>query len=411
MPDPRTFQCPAKNINETDTARGFFKQLGKLGSLDIASGNKVAQGFKLLENISDSIRTGTGALPSAVGSSIDSGANWVLNNTVGQGVIDALKPFNPGVVNSATSQAQTIFLKVKSGNFKNSSDIPGYLQDFQNLERLASGIYTPGTANAAQTVSCVISPYAMDLFALAPKQKFLFIVELIASDGYSANGTAANLIYKFQLPQLDFDYEEVNMYNFRTRVIKNIKYNPVSITLYDDGLNSAMIFFKQYINVMSPLSNVASFDAAPEESGMNFSEVETFSANAGAPAFGGKSVLKQINLYHVYEYGLYMNQYSFFNPRFTDIKFDDLSMENSDVSNITATFVYDGIHFDLFENIADEKNRSKITELSQIGQYPLRYVSTTSAAIGGTPTITPPSAAGGLGSLASSALTTAKKIF
>jgi len=125
-----------------------FNALGKVGDLEIlnnktlfgSTGSRVGQGLRTLASISNSVRTGCGALPTviggAVGTALDTGANWVLENVgFSKTAVDQARYFNPGIANQAYGQAQQIYQRVKQGNF-NFNSIPSVLKTFKTLSVL-----------------------------------------------------------------------------------------------------------------------------------------------------------------------------------------------------------------------------------------------------------------------------------
>ena len=93
MADPRTRlksftvkQCAgAAGTGGTSSQerKDFFNNLGKIGDLEFLNnsdlGSSVGEGLRGLARVSNSIRIGDGALPSALGSAVDKGAGFVLD--------------------------------------------------------------------------------------------------------------------------------------------------------------------------------------------------------------------------------------------------------------------------------------------------------------------------------------------
>ena len=107
-----TQQGAASTANSTASAHDFYSAVGKGGDLQVlnASGSStisnIGHGLNTLSKVSDSVRTGCGALPtsigSAVGAALNAGPNWVLENVgFAPQVIDAVRAFNPAIANQA----------------------------------------------------------------------------------------------------------------------------------------------------------------------------------------------------------------------------------------------------------------------------------------------------------------------
>lgn len=389
--DPRTFLVKpcgkSKNqvLGETSKRRDFFSAIGKVGDLEVLNdigAGQIREGLSTLSKVSNTIRTGRSVVPgrentelfnntlakisSLAPDNTAGGANTVLD-TCGLGnAVDAVNPLNPGVANRAYGQAKAIYEKVKQGNFE-MSDIPEYVSDFQNLDTLFRGIYTPPPASSSRDIEmCGASPFAMDLIRFAPKQKFLFIVQFTFREPYQAWSNIAQdmafVVKTSTRPNVQFDYEEVNMYNFRTRIPKRAIYEPITMTFIDDTQNNANLFYIAYMRAMSPIANIGGMReqiptvAQYQEQSMNrdIDQGMTFdrgantyrgSASLGALTDNVENVLAEIKIFHVFEYGRLMNVYRFFHPKITHLQLDDLTMsESGNGSEVSLNFEYDGLH-------------------------------------------------------------------
>lgn len=410
--DPRTFtvkQCEpsysaksgAAIAASTSSRRDFFNSIGKVGDLAVLNsigGGKIGAGLRTVASISNSIRTGCGAMPSSIGESLDSGANWILEQTgIGPSVVQALQGFNPSVANHTYGQAKQIYEQVKEGRFK-FGDIPGYIQDFTNLERLANGIFTPAAGDVQTSLGehCEASPYALDLIARAPKYKFLFVVQFIPEAGYSGLGSQAFgpldiafTVKRSSRPDVKFVHDDVNYYNFRSKVHTRTEYQEMNMAFHDDTLNYATAFYKAYLQAMSPISALETTDSNLLEEGgmdfvgntlnqggiMNMAPGSSYAASMGTLAGDAKQVFKEIRLYHLFDYGHSMNVYRFHNPRLSSLSLDDLDMAiGTEGSELSMTFSYDSVFIDnVSVNPSMNGGKYNIAELQRGAVYPLRY--------------------------------------
>lgn len=412
MADPRTYtvkQCEPAYLQKsgagiagsTADRRDFFNSIGKIGDIAVLNsvgGGNIGKGLRTLNSISNSIRVGTGALPTSIGTSIDTGANWVLQTTgIAPTVVDALRPFNPAIANQAYGQAQQVYSKVKQGNFK-ASDIPYALQDFQNLERLGRNIFTPGSGDAQTSLGerCEASPYAIDLVARAPKFKFLFVVQFVPASGYGPLGgqdfgplDMAFVVKKSSRPNLKFHHEDVNYYNFRTKVITKTEFDDMNMSFHDDTLNLGTQFYHSYMRAMSPITGIESSGAQSdmlEQGGMDFvnntlSEnqiikqiaASRYAASTGTLVNDQKQVFSEIRIYHLFDNGNRMNVWRFFNPRITNLNLDDLDMAvGNEGSELSLTFNYDSVFLDPDVSLASD-SKYNLKQTQRGGVYPLRY--------------------------------------
>ena len=421
MPDPRAFtlkSCPAKEPSRATDRRAFGTAIGKVGDLEVlntsTAGSNIGQGLRTLASISNSIRTGCGALPSSIGTSLDTGANWVLEQTgIAPAVVNALADFHPEIANQAWGQAQSIYQAVSQGGFK-LTDIPYALQDLQNLERLGRNIFTPGTGEQRAIAVCEgISPYAIDLVLRAPKYKFLFVMQVTYNAGY--DGMRA-LDYAFVVknttrPTIKYQMTDANYYNFRTHQVTRTEFDEMKMSFHEDtgsgrsaegspsgeSGNNALRFYTTYMKSTVPIANYSSQSefAAGEGHGMNFAAVNNpvridagVSANRYGASFGpltsnNASIIQEIRLFHVYNYGNSMNVYKFFNPRITAMSLDDLDMANSsEGTEMSMSFNYDSVYIDT--GIPMKTNQYNLREMMGSAMYPLRYnVSTTGTPLPG----------------------------
>lgn len=412
MADPRLFtvkQCQPAYLAKsgaaigaaTDSRRTFANSIGKIGDLQVLNdigGGKIGRGLRTLASISNSIRVGCGSIPTSIGSAIDSGAKWVMD-TVGvpQVVSDAVRAFNPGVANQAYGQAKQIFSKVKQGGFK-FSDIPDYMQDFQNLERLGRRIFTPGSGDVQSGASerCEASPYAVDLIARAPKYKFLFVVQFIANNAYKELGSelgpldVAFVVKKSTRPTLTYTTEDVNYYNYRSKAITKTEFSDMSMSFHDDNMNTAMQFYNAYTRAMTPITNVygTQQDMLEDGYGLNFSDhvltpkqirdtmpANTYAATRGMLSGDHKSMFSEVRLYHVFDWGHRMNVWRFMNPQFTQLALDEVDMSvGSEGTSLDLTFVYDSVYLDPDVSMTNNGGKYNLGETQRGAVYPLRYV-------------------------------------
>lgn len=423
MTDPRTYtvkQCEPAYLSKsgagigsaTSLRRDFFNSIGKIGDLQVLNsvgGGKIGRGLRTLASISNSIRVGTGALPSVIGTSIDTGANWVLQQTgIAPTVVDTLRGFNPGIANQAYGQAKNIYQGVKQGTFR-TRDIPAVLQDLQNLERLGRNIFTPGTGDAQTSLGerCEASPYAIDLIGRAPKYKFLFVVQFIANSGYGPLSgqefgplDMAFTVKRSSRPNIKYHMDDVNYYNFRSKVVTKAEFEEMTMSFHDDTLNIAGQFYHSYMRAMSPITGIQAEGASPdilESSGMDFVNrtlvpnqiinqipADMYASSTGVLADDRKQVFSEIRIYHLFDSGNRMNVWRFFNPRISSLMLDDLDMSvGTEGSELSMTFNYDSVFLDPDVSLKDN-NKYNLKQTQRGSVYPLRYNGTPGTGIGPT---------------------------
>ncbi len=385
--DPRKYlQDTCGPIGNPDLAQarksGFFRTLGKIGDLEILNevDNEIGQGLRALETISNQIRLGQGAPEVFRNSdtSAEAGENAVLeqtsidpNQTRTQGV-----EFNPAVANRALGQARTIYERVQQGNFE-IRDIPEAIQDLGNLKQLLGGIFTPIPGEEGKDNKCDPSPYARDLIALAPKHKFMFVVEFVFTEDYVSTFPDdidfAFVVKRSTRPNINFEYEDINYYNFRTKVLKRSEFQPMSMTFYDDMTDYALRFYNNYLRSIAPIASSKQENKMLfEESGMAFND-PTNSASIQAVGDTTRTIIDYCRLYHIVEGGKFVDRYRFDNPRLQAIQLDDLDMIDSGAgTEVTIEFNYDGLEIEPKLPINSDGLAGHLTDLTKGGIFPIR---------------------------------------
>lgn len=227
-------------------------------------------------------------------------------------------------------------------------------QDISNTPSNTSN----GTLDAAGTWESV--QYAADLSSstFAPKHRFLFKVHFHFNAPYVGgpeNHLFSYLIKEISRPKISFDYQDVNMYNFRTKVMTNVKHDSMSMTFYDDIGNSVQDFFNYYQRAHSPISrtNTETASAQFETSGMDFKNANSstgigggYSAAMGSLNDNAINVLHFIELEQYFAHGTQRNIYKFINPRIESFDFDDATVDGQELHSVKVNFNYDAIIID-----------------------------------------------------------------
>lgn len=195
------------------------------------------------------------------------------------------------------------------------------------------------------------------------------------------------MLKKADRPKMKIEYEEINMYNFRTRAAKMVTYEPISIELYDSIDNLTLAFLLTYMQIMSPVmrSQIAASSNTGgqkisdvtnatgdviDSSGMNFDGGYFFTPSAGNTWTGSLSpaalqnngsgavsnvlpyeeltIIDEITIYHVYGFGVSTDIYHFINPRITDFVLDGLDMsDGTNLNSMSFSFLYDALNMEV----------------------------------------------------------------
>lgn len=366
--DPRfnfVVKCPqtASRQQEGQSARkDFFNSIGKVGDIEVLNrvgDGAVAAGLRTLAEASNSIRDGSSS--SAIitnGVSGDAnGANVVLSQVgINPQQAEQAGQFNPGVLNRATAEAESVYSRATQGNYK-LDDIPGSFQDLQNLKTLTDGIFTEGATDQNKIELCGAKNYAQSLIQYAPKYKFMFVLQITLKEPYSNWGSHANhlafVVKNTGRPNINVEYEEVNFYNFWSRVPKRAVYEPVTMRFHDDQKNGAAEFFQFYLKAISPIARMGGYRSSQvmnhrhlENVGLNGSrrDLDT-SASIGALEGDHTAIIDTLSVFHLFDYGRLMSVYNYKNPKILSMNLDDLDMaEGATGSEIEFQFAYDALH-------------------------------------------------------------------
>jgi len=199
-----------------------------------------------------------------------------------------------------------------------------------------------------------------------PKFKFMFMVEFVFHPEYqhlmtSERGVKSGfefVVKNSSRPNVSFEYEEINMYNYWTKIPKRTVYEPMTMRFYDDIQNNAGTFYTNYMRAMSPIANEGMDGNAmlPQHYQERSLTANTISRTAvpnntiGGASLGSlngdaSNILLEVKLYHLYDWGKLLNVYHMYNPKITNLNLDDVDMAESGAgSELEIQFSYDGLY-------------------------------------------------------------------
>jgi hypothetical protein len=215
--------------------------------------------------------------------------------------------------------------------------------------------------------------YSLAASQFRPKQKFLFRVEflfkpeILALFGQENAVWAKNfafMVKEIDRPKVDFEYEEVNQYNFRTKVLKSIKHRALSMTFMDDVGNNVHEFFRFIMLAYSPImrrSIGSGFNTADTNSlaqysvgsGMQFSNAPSntidFATRGVLPTDIGNAIqaIKVTQIFmqpgskHDLDTGAKEVAFFFINPRIDTFDLHNMTHEASEIMELEMVFDYD----------------------------------------------------------------------
>lgn len=358
--------CDAKAAARRASLDASKRRQGLLAGLEKLAG---IEGTSVVQEALDAIVSATHVGGTEWERIVDAGAEGILTSVLGPQatnlITGILNDVSPHAVNQAVNSAKQVYDKVKGRDF-DWRDIPQYVADFKNLYELGKSIVDPflesNAPNTEPVVACSASPYAKDLVSLGVKFKFLFVVEFRFKPQYLnlQNVSPAYVVKTADRPSVQFEYEDINMYNFRTKVAKRATFAPLNLSFYDDEQNNATAFYNALLRTMSPITNSANNNFY-EESGMEFGGgpemdlVGTGSGTQGIPSYrhaasispylgNNTSIIDSIVLHHVFMGGQRVNSYTFYNPRVVNMSLDQMDMTAGETTELRMEFAYDGLN-------------------------------------------------------------------
>lgn len=220
-----------------------------------------------------------------------------------------------------------------------------------------------------------------------PKFKFMFFVEISIDPVFNqafgepwSEGEVWWFVKEMDRPRVNYSYEEVNMYNFKTKVVTRAHFEPLSMVMYDDMSDVTNGFWNSYIRIMSPITNTGSLPKYPPERlsmqwdkdiyqfdrqepeapqiGINrFTNAEgaaiapsrsilfNSSSTGALPGLAGNefrnNIIEFMFLHHIIDWGQQIVSYLFRGVRIENIQMDQLTWESSEPCEIEVQFSYD----------------------------------------------------------------------
>lgn len=170
------------------------------------------------------------------------------------------------------------------------------------------------------------SLYASDLNAHHAKFKFLFKVNFI---GFGTEHFY-RYVHRCDKPRVRINHQDVNYYNFRTRVQTSVTYDPLSMSFLDEIGDTVNQFFTNYMK-----------ERAGTASGNYGIHTGFGPSSSSKPYKNGYSAGKKIIIEQIFMGGTKTNRFTFINPRIESFDFDELNMEDSNGNMVNIVFSYD----------------------------------------------------------------------
>lgn len=230
----------------------------------------------------------------------------------------------------------------------------GFNSQIDSAEHGGEG--TPKDWNTTKYAAALVHS---DSAAFNPKLKFMFKVSFkidpamhdfarqMGFDPINLQQNVSFVVRHVDRPKVDADYEEVNMYNFRTKVLKSIRHRELSMTLYDDVGNNALSFVNLYRQLLQPIARIPQNPfMAHEDFGFSFGSGDLDTSMRAVLPGDRKTILTEMIIHQIFvERGSDVDDpaswvkvvnFVFTNPKFTNIDIDDMDHENGGNFNIVT---------------------------------------------------------------------------
>jgi len=190
---------------------------------------------------------------------------------------------------------------------------------------------------------------ASKAFNVAPKQRHVFLVRFHPNGVQSgANAIALSkmsfTVKSMDRPKVNPKTEELHQYNKKRQVYTGFKLDPVRIQFYDSADGSAFKMWQQYTKYYFGDFNGKQDGYRYDVIGKEFMGGFQYGFNATAANDGeGQFFFKYIELIHFYN--TYADRYLLTNPRITMFEPDDVDYENSAISMISMSIVYENLQY------------------------------------------------------------------
>lgn len=189
-------------------------------------------------------------------------------------------------------------------------------------------------------------PFLPDKFSTSknwPKLNFNFTMSIKFRQGSlpdSGSDTMAEMSIPLKFatrPNINVQYQDYSVYGMRSRTQTRIEYGTITATLYDDVSNNSHSIITEFLKQASPISQINRRQASSIE-GLQPSTVSYMENKHG--------IIDHIRITHHYvEQNTYKKtHYDYLNPKIQSIQMSDLDASTSSASEISFTFLYDGVN-------------------------------------------------------------------
>lgn len=368
--------CPKNDYGIDSDGPGLMGALGRIG--EISALNKATKGLNIFTSTILGVGPGAEKAVNSAGASVLDKMLSDDNATGGSnGDVSFVNRINPDAINNSVAQIESLQEKAKSGNLS-FADVPAAARDVADVFRTASNIFNPSGSDDKLTKKCIAPNYAEDLVRFGVKQNYRFVIQFKFTPYFASSlGTLSHTFgaKNCDRPTVAVEYDDVNFYNYRTKVPRKTSYNSISMSLLDDQWSQALDFYNMYLQTISPISNTFPSEDTQhlEQRGMDFESKAAFvypgkfggnhigssySGSLGSFGFDTSiNIIDNITIYHLYDGGGKTDIYTLYNPKVSEMSLDQLDAAGGSTGVVDFTFEYDAVNiytYETSENVADE---------------------------------------------------------
>lgn len=233
-----------------------------------------------------------------------------------------------------------------------------------------------------------------------PRYKFLYFIKFIpavtTSDAVNVTSNLVDLssqsyiVNSIQKPSVSFNSRTLNQYNKKRIIHTGRTYHPIDCDMWDTGNNKFFDFFIMYMNYYYGDSLNTDYTAWLKDT--TSSKFKSGKNGWGYVIPENSSLTTDQFLDRIQIYEFHGGDYrcmELINPKFTEVKFDDLSYGNGkDLSKFKIRIEYEGINF-IYEDmeLLSDKNLIEDMKLNQASFYEPKRLEVTNAQINFAPTV------------------------
>lgn len=285
----------------------------------------------------------------------------VISQTGTQLEAEAFRQFGAAVSGQASAALSSVFNIPAPPGVAAQSAVAGVRPSGYNMTKYAAHIASGAGG---------YNPKTKFLFRV----KFNFVPEIARSLSYlnaaeldELNERLTYTVKQIDLPKVQMQYEDVNMYNFKTKVLTSTDFRELNLSFYDDVSNQTMSFINTYFQLLVPITrNKYSLRTPLENYGFAFTTQlrATNTSLRGHLINNNTQIMSEMvieQFYYTFDQkakkpidSYKVNQFTFTNPRITNLDISDQDHEQGSSPNIVSVILnFDSINISLGSEVGN----------------------------------------------------------